>query len=104
MSYPLNVPVAFKSRSSDCYLDGRSKDGSAVLMTNQNPNDDQYLHWRIESEQAGIYCIRSISSNCYLDGRDASGKDVLVSNRYPFNDPNLQWNIINTGDANWIVL
>jgi hypothetical protein len=87
------VRYALKSRSSNCYLDGRQHDGEMAIMNSQNPNSNQQLHWELQDCDEGYISIKSVSSGGYLDGRNESIVECLVTKRNPHNDKHLNWKI-----------
>ena len=82
--------ITIKSKSSQCYLDGRQDPGSEVFIGPLRPSDAYYFTWVIETCDPGFVSIKSISSNSYLDGRN-SETECLVSNRSPICDNCLNW-------------
>jgi len=74
-------------------LDGRSKSGDTVILTNRDPDGDAFLLWEVV-QIGDNYAIKSASSGGYLDGRAKNGDHVLVSVRDPVGDKYLLWEII----------
>ena len=79
--YTPGQAVYIKSKSSNCYLDGRQDPGSEVFLGPMR-SDSHYFTWIIHSCDNGHVSIKSVSSNCYLDGRNTE-PECLVTDRPP---------------------
>ena len=60
---------AIRSVSSGCYLDGRANE-EEVLVSDRNPEGDQFLNWSVVNLGDGSFSFQSRSNGRFLDGRD----------------------------------
>ena len=88
---------ALKCVSINRYLDGRTdaNDTSQPLMTQGNPERDEYLNWTCIKTNEGNcnIAIQCISSKSYLNVKGGF-LGSLLSNKDPMNDKQSQWILI----------
>jgi len=89
----VNGRVAFKSNSSQMYLDGGMGDKEPALCRG-DPSGNSFLQWKI-NQVDGKYAICSASSGRHLDGRNPQHEDPFLSIRKnPAGDKFLQWEFV----------